>query len=86
MRWRRKEPSKGEFSSTLTLQGTEAQSCRGPLGAVWSVHLRALPSEGREVGPYTWTPIRPCLWAVLGNTYSLALLGAVHTDREHSGV
>lgn len=32
VRWGRKEPSKGEFSSTLALQATEAQSCRGPLG------------------------------------------------------
>lgn len=86
MRWGRKEPSKGEFSSTLALQANEAQSCGGPVGAVSSMRLRVLPSEGREVGPYTWTPIHPCLWAVLGNTCSFARLGAVHTDREHSGV
>ena len=43
----RKEPSKGEFSSTLAVQANEAQSCGGPVGAVWSMRLRVLPSEGR---------------------------------------
>lgn len=82
VRWGRKEPSKGEFSSTLALQATEAQSCRGPLGAVWSMHLRVLPSEGREEGPYTPTDSYPSLLVGCSGEHILSHFRVLCTQTE----